>query len=215
MPLALFVIRFLYSALISILYRVQILSRLSTRASSSCSSSARASMSSANHRLVMVLLPMHTFPTCTSRASDMILSRKILKRVGERRHSCLTPTVVLNHSPVLPFIWTALIALSYRCSMARTRFALILYFRMVAHKAACHTLSNAFLKSMKTWYKFCWCWRYFSHRILRLNICSVALLPAMNTACSSAIISSAWGLSLFKMTLSMTLLGWLMRLMVL
>ena len=25
--------------------------------------------------------------------------------------------------------------------MVRTRFALILYFRMVAHKAACHTLS--------------------------------------------------------------------------
>ena len=34
--------------------------------------------------------------------------------------------------------------------MVRTRFALILYFRRVAHKAACHTLSKAFLKSMKT-----------------------------------------------------------------
>ena len=32
--------------------------------------------------------------------------------------------------------------------MVRTRFALILYFRMVAHKAACHTLPKAFLKSM-------------------------------------------------------------------
>ena len=31
--------------------------------------------------------------------------------------------------------------------MVRTRFALILYFRTVAHKAACHTLSKAFLKS--------------------------------------------------------------------
>ena len=48
--------------------------------------------------------------------------------------------------------------------MVRTRFALILYFPMVAHKAACHTLSKAFLKSMKTWYRFCWCWRYFSHK---------------------------------------------------
>ena len=28
----------------------------------------------------------------------------------------------------------------------RTRFALILYFRMVAHKAACHTLSKDFLE---------------------------------------------------------------------
>ena len=53
-PLALFVV--VFSSLISILYLVQVLSRLSTRASSSCSSSARASMSSANRRLVMVLL---------------------------------------------------------------------------------------------------------------------------------------------------------------
>ena len=43
-------------------------------------------------------------------------------------------------------------------------------------------------------------------RILRLKICSVVLLPALNLACSSAIISSAWGLSLFKITFSMTLL---------
>ena len=43
-------------------------------------------------------------------------------------------------------------------------------------------------------------------RILRLKICSVVLLPALNPACSSAIISSAWGLSLFKITFSMTLL---------
>ena len=47
---------------------------------------------------------------------------------------------------------------------------------------------------------------YFSHRILRLKICSVVLLPALNPACSSAIISSACGLSLFKMILNMTLL---------
>ena len=30
--------------------------------------------------------------------------------------------------------------------MLRTRFALILYFRMVAHQAACHTLSKAFFE---------------------------------------------------------------------
>ena len=35
--------------------------------------------------------------------------------------------------------------------MARTIFALILFFHTVTHKAACNTLSNAFLKSMKTW----------------------------------------------------------------
>ena len=48
MPLALFVISLVFSALISILYHVQVLSRLSYRASSSCSSSAGASMPLAN-----------------------------------------------------------------------------------------------------------------------------------------------------------------------
>ena len=31
--------------------------------------------------------------------------------------------------------------------MMRTRFALILYFRIVVHKVTCYTLSKAFLKS--------------------------------------------------------------------
>ena len=64
MPFTLFVISLVFSTLISILYLVQVLSRLSTRASSSCSSSARASMSSANRRLVIFLPPMLTFPSC-------------------------------------------------------------------------------------------------------------------------------------------------------
>ena len=67
-------------------------------------------MSSANRRLVIFLPPMLTFPSCSSRASDMIRSRKMLMRVGDRRHPYLTPTVVLHHSPMLPFIWTALVA---------------------------------------------------------------------------------------------------------
>ena len=112
MPLTLFVISLVFSALISILYLVQVLSSFCTRASSSCSFSARASVSSANRSLVIFLPPMLTFPSCSSRASDMIRSRKLLKRVGDRRHTCLTPTVVQNHSPMLPFVWTALVALS-------------------------------------------------------------------------------------------------------
>ena len=105
-PLALFVISLVFSDLSSILYLVQALSRLSTRASSSCSSS------SVNRRLVIFLPPMLTFSLCSSKASDMIRSKKILRRVGGRSHPCLTPTVVLNHSPMRPFIWTALVALS-------------------------------------------------------------------------------------------------------
>ena len=39
--------------------------------------------------------------------------------------------------------------LSFYFSMTRMMLALMLYFFIVAHKATCHTLSNAFLKSMK------------------------------------------------------------------
>ena len=58
----------------------------------------------------------------------MIRSRKMLKRVGDRRHPC---------------------------HRAAQWCELDLHFRMVAHKAACHSLSKAFLKSEKTGYRFC------------------------------------------------------------
>ena len=52
---------------------------------------------------------------------------------------------------MLPLKKTALVALLQRFLMTWIRFVLMLYFFMVAHKAACQTLSKAFLKSMKTW----------------------------------------------------------------
>ena len=41
----------------------------------------------------------------------MILSRNMLKRMGESRHPCWTPLVVRNQSPMLPFKRTAVVAL--------------------------------------------------------------------------------------------------------
>ena len=89
---------------------------------------------------------MLTLPSWSSSASHMILSRKMLKRVGESRYPCRTPTVVLNYSPVLPLNRTALWALSYRFSMARMMLVLMLYFLIVAHRDSCHTLSKAFFE---------------------------------------------------------------------
>ena len=97
-------------------------------------------MSSAKRKLVMSRPPMLILPIWSSSASHMILSRKTLKRVGESRHPCRTPTVVLNHSPVLPLNRTAL--WTYRFSMARMMMVLMLYFLIVAHKVSCHTLSK-------------------------------------------------------------------------
>ena len=45
---------------------------------------------------------------------------------------------------------TALVAMSNRFLMTQTKLVLM-YFFMVAHKAACQTLSKVFLKSMETW----------------------------------------------------------------
>ena len=64
--------------------------------------------------------------------------------------------------------------------MTWIRFVLILYFFMVAHKAASQTLSKAFLKSMKAWWRPCWCSRYVSQMILSLKICSVVLLTPLS-----------------------------------
>ena len=59
----------------------------------------------------------------------------MLKRVGESRHPCWTPTVVRNKSPRLLLKRIALVALPWRLLMTRIRLVLMLYFLMVAHKA--------------------------------------------------------------------------------
>ena len=58
-------------------------------------------MPSAKRKFVIVLPPMLTDPSWSSKALVMILSRNMLKRVGESRHPCLAPAVVLNHSPTV------------------------------------------------------------------------------------------------------------------
>ena len=49
----------------------------------------------------------------------MTLPKNVLKRVGESRHACRTPTVVQNQSPMLLWKRAALAALSKRCFMIR------------------------------------------------------------------------------------------------
>ena len=67
-----------------------------TNFASFSSAPAQPSMSSAKRSLVIVLPPMLTVPSWSSEASVMILSRNMLKRLGESRHPCRAPTVVRN-----------------------------------------------------------------------------------------------------------------------
>ena len=71
-------------------------------------------MSSANRKLVMVRHAMLHVPSCSSSTSDINLYRKMLMSVGDNMLHWRTPTVVWNHSPVLPLMKTALVARSYR-----------------------------------------------------------------------------------------------------
>ena len=102
----LFVITFVLSGPISILYLVVVVSRWSTRTPASSSTSAFTTMSSAKRKLVISRLPMLALHSWSSNASHVILSRKMLKRVGESRQPCRTPTVVSVASSVnLRLIW--------------------------------------------------------------------------------------------------------------
>ena len=82
--------------------------------------------------------------------------------------------------------------------MVQTRFALILFFSMVTHKAACHA-PNSVDGSFGT----ARCWRYFSHRILRLKICSVVLHGYEPSLFFSNYLSGL-GFKPFKITFSTT-----------
>ena len=72
----LFVISFVSSGPISILYLVAVVSRRSTRTPASSSSSAFTTMSSAKRKLVISRPPMLTLPSWPSNDSHMIRSRK-------------------------------------------------------------------------------------------------------------------------------------------
>ena len=111
MALVLFAINWVFSALICMLYAVGAFSGWFTNLTSSCSCPARPSMLSAKCKFVIVLPPVLTVPSWFSSASAIILSKKMLKRVGESRHPWRTPIVVLDHSPMLLSWQTALVAL--------------------------------------------------------------------------------------------------------
>ena len=72
----------------------------------------------------------------------------------------------------------------------QTRFALILYFCMVAHKLHAIVYQRHF-KISEDMVQILLMLEIFSYRILKVKICSVVLLLALNPACSSAIISLA------------------------
>ena len=109
MPLALFVISLVFSALISILYLVRrdFLLELLAPALPQLEHLCHRQTQIGNISAAYANLPIMFFQGIRHDPFE-----KNVEGVGDRRHPCLTPTVVLNHSPMLQFIWTALVALS-------------------------------------------------------------------------------------------------------
>ena len=132
---ALFVIKLVFLALICILYLEQVLSRLSNRPSSFCSSSAIASVLSANCSLVILLPAMLTFQSCSSIRHQLLSDRgQFWRQRGQK-----TPLHHTNRCSE-PFSHAA-INLNCRRAVQRCEKDLHQYcISMVVHKAACHTL---------------------------------------------------------------------------
>ena len=92
MPLVLFVINWVFSAFHMLWRPLQ--GDLPT-----CP--AKPSMSPAKRKFVIFLPPVLPVSSWSSNLSAIILSKKMLKRVGESRHLWRIPIVVRNHSPML------------------------------------------------------------------------------------------------------------------
>ena len=101
--------------------------------------------------------------------------------------------------------------------MVQTRFALIMFIHMVAHKAACHaaTLVKGFFEISIDMVQILLLLEVlFIQNNLKSKICPLVLCSALNPDFSSAVICLAWVLSVFKMTLNITLLKQLMKLII-
>lgn len=100
---------------------------------------------------------------------------------------------------------TSFTELLYSTSSTWTRPSSMLNFCVICHSPSCQTVSNAFLKLMNFWRRFCWCCRYLISGDNILN----SVLARLKPACSSSF--SVVVLMQFYVTLSMTLFGWMSR----
>ena len=168
-------------------------------------------MSSANRRLHIGIPSAETDVWWSWSVSSMVFSRNKLNWTDDSKHPWQTP-VVLKNSPSWLFKRTALLKFSYRGWMAWTRSSPLLELMRICYRPPCLTLSHAFLKSMKLRNRSRWGCRCFSMATTRdLFYCSTVYIKA---AYSSVHSSSAMALSRLRITRSMILLGWLIRMMV-
>ena len=198
----LFVINWVFSALICMPYAVEASSRCFTDLTSSSSRPARPSMSSAKRKFVIVLSPILTVLHGLQVRQPLFSLRRCWRGWGR---ADILGALQLWFGTILQcrgILWFP--SGCYWCCTASC-------LPTKLHAKLCRTPSWSPRRHGKGFAGVAG----ISHKYYKTEKnCSVVLLPALKLACSSLIISSACGFSLFRRILSMTLLGWLIRLMV-
>ena len=105
-------------------------------------------VSSAYRMLLMRMSPIW-IPLSKFWRSFITNSRNRLKRLGDRRHPCLTPVTTLNHSVIFPLTLTEHSVCLYILSIRSTITLSTPMERRHFHKASLQMVSNDALKSTK------------------------------------------------------------------
>src|SRR3984885_14587538 len=119
--------------------------------SSLCASFSIRSMSSAKHRL-LILIPLISTPSSLSLILSMTLSNNVIKELGDIGSPCLVPLLVLNQFPFLLPIRTAAVAFPFISLSRRVSLLSTPNESIAAHVMFWSMLSKAFRKSIKQLY---------------------------------------------------------------
>ena len=130
----------------------------------------------------------------------MILSRNMLKRVGESRHPCRTPTVVRNQSrnAAVEEDSTSGLAIEVFGNLDRAVADVVLL--LSCPQSWMPNPVEGLLEVYKDMVEVLLVLEIFLTEDSRLKVFSVVLLPALKPACSSAMIFSACGFNLEVIT---------------
>ena len=132
--------------------------------------------------------------------------KNIEKNVGANTHPCLTSFVIANVSETSPPVLMLTIIQVYRLSIMVLNILGHLYFFRGCHSPVLSTVSNAFVKSIKTIYRGRSCSMNFSWSCRMKEIMSAVLRFERNPQCISGTTSGVmWPESLFSRIRAKTL----------
>src|SRR5678816_3491352 len=131
-----------------------------------------------------ILTPFPAIPTSNSFITPSIYK---LNNQGDITQPCLTPLLILNQSPLTPFILTHASLSSYIFLIPFRSLPPTPYITNICHRASLLILLYACCKSIKPKYNLFFFSLIFSIICLKIKISSTHPLPFLNAPCSSPI----------------------------